>query len=156
MEHRSLLKRSKLSRIEYWPKHKSGIRPGYLNELPTRSAKTKFDALHICVIAYGNMKGDLWRQKKPGKFVAKIDREVKLNTSVLEKNPELFPGLRHTAGCSLQYLIMLAECLGGADWYETFINRFDEADVEPVISQEKLESLLEKVVKPIHLGMERI
>ena len=133
--------------LELWPKHKSGIRKGYLNQPTVRSAKTKFDALFACVRLKGIQLNDLWRQKKPAKFVSKIDREIKLKTSVLESPPELFPELRHPAGCSLQYLIMLAESLGGADWYESYINRHDEADIPAAISQEKLETLLGKFTR---------
>ena len=142
--------------IPYWPKHKSGIRPGYQNEPIVRSAKTKFEALLACVRIKGVELNDLWRQKKPSKFVSKIDREIKLKTSVLDTPPELFPGLRHPAGCSLQYLIMLSESLGGADWYEPYINRHDEADIPAAISQEKLETILAKIAKPIHLAVEHV
>jgi len=130
--------------LDKWPKHRSGIREGYLKQPFVRSVKTKFDALFACVRFQGILLNDLWRQKKPSKFVSKIDREVKLKTSVLENPPELFPELRHPAGCSLQYLIMLAESLGGADWYDAYINRHDEADIPAAISEEKLEKLLGK------------
>ena len=133
--------------FEPWPKHKSGIRPGFLKRTIVRSAKRKFDALYSLVMMYGEKINDLWRVQRPKREVSRVDREIKLKTSVLENPPELFPNLRHPAGCSLQYLIMIAECLGGAEWYESYINRHDEADVPVEISSNKIEELLEKIAK---------
>lgn len=129
--------------MEHWPKHKSGIRPDFLKQPIVRAAKKKYDALFSLVTMYGTKINDLWRVKRPKREVSRIDKEIKLKTSVLESPPELFPNLRHPAGCSLQYLIMLAECLGGAEWYNVYINRHDEADVDPAIQVDALEKILE-------------
>lgn len=142
--------------LEPWPKHRNGIREGYQKQPVISSLKRKWNALFTLTILQGQKTNDLWKQKRPSITVSKIDREIKLKVNVLENPPELFPELKHPAGCSLQYLIMLAEALGGADWYEAYIYRRDEADVKPAISEEKLETFLAKIAKPIHLAMERV
>ena len=132
--------------FEQWPKHKSGIRPAFSKQEYVKATHKKWRALHWATKLYGVKVGDLWKQKRPAVTVSKIDREIKLKGSVLENPPEYFPELKF-AGCSLQYIIMLAECLGGATWYRPFIKRQDEAVEKTTMSKNQMETLLQRFQK---------
>lgn len=133
-----------MTQLEKWPKHKSGIREVYKNQPCISNLIVKFEALHSLVRLNGVKTGNLWDQKVPSKKVKKIEQEVKLKISLADKPPELFPNNKHPSGCSLQYLIMIAEILGAPNWYEQYINRYDEAidTTNNLISKEKIEEIL--------------
>ena len=129
-----------------WPKHRSGIRPEFPKMPAAYPLIVKWNALQILVMIRGKQTNDLWKLKRPQKELSRIDREIKLKVDVLENPPELFPQLKHPAGCSLQYLLMICEILGGSqsDWYEQYLNRLDEADIRTNFSKDKIESLIGK------------
>lgn len=129
--------------LEPWPKHKNGIRPGFSKQEYVKATHRKWRALHWATKIHGAMIGDLWKAKRPGITVAKVDKEIKLKGSVLEHPPEYFPELKF-AGCSLQYIIMLAECLGGAAWYRPFIRRQDEAVEKTAMPRNQMDELLKR------------
>lgn len=125
--------------IEPWPKHRSGIRDGYENMPYIQALNTRWKALHTLVKLVGLRDNDLWKQKVPSKTIASLERQIKLKTNLLETDETL---LKHESGCSLQYLIFIAEIMGAENWYENLLNRNMEAEIKSDYSRNKVDGLL--------------
>lgn len=132
-----------LTAFEDWPKRKSGIRPNFKHRPLVKRVHLRWRALTWVARLHGKMIGDAWKEQRPGKTVAKVDKEVKLRADLLTNPPEHFPDLKF-AGCSLQYIIMLNECLGGAKWYKPYIRRPDEYVQRTAVSKNKMDAMLKE------------
>ena len=130
--------------FEPWPKHKSGIRPNFSLMKQANTAHIRWRALTWVTKLYGKMIGDAWRYKRPSITVSKVDREIKLRSDLITNPPSHFPELQY-AGCSLQYIIMLNECLGGAKWYVPFIRRLDEQVNNTAVSKNRMDIMLKEL-----------
>jgi hypothetical protein len=132
--------------FEPWPKRKSGIRPNFNQMKQAQHAHLRWRALTWVTRLHGKQTGDLWQQKRPSKTVSKVDKEVKLRADLITNPPEHFPDLKF-AGCSLQYIIMLNECLGGAKWYKPYIRRPDEYVQRTAVSKNEMDAMLKEFAK---------
>lgn len=90
--------------------------------------EVKWNALIDLVRLQGFKENDLWKIQRPLRTLSKVEKQVKLKTSLIVENPELFPGLKHITGCSLQFMIMCCEITNyQTKWYEKFLSRPDES-----------------------------
>ena len=132
--------------FEDWPKRKSGIRPNFSQMKQAKTSHIRWRALTWVTKIHGAMIGDPWKQKRPAKTVSKADKEVKIRSDLIKNPPEHFPDLKY-AGCSLQYIILLNECLGGAKWYKPYIRRPDESVLKTAMSKNQMDAMLKEFSK---------
>lgn len=130
-----------------WPRRKSGIRPNFPQMPQAQQSFRKWHSFTWVTKLHGQLIGDKWKAKRPQKTVSKVEREIKLRTDVISNPPKDFPNLKHPSGCSLQYIIMLAECLGGAEWYEPYIRRTDEYLVANPKKEAEMKAALKELAK---------
>jgi len=132
--------------FDTWKKSKSGIRPGFERMHYANIAHVRWVGLKTVIRMYGKKIGDRWIESRPSKVLTKIDKEVKIRSDLIINPPEHFPDLKY-AGCSLQYIIMLSECLGGANWYKPYIRRPDEFVKKTAVSRNKMDEMLKEFRK---------
>jgi len=112
----------------------------YLN-----AVRWKWRALKIAVRLRGKRDRDVWREKRPTRFVKEAEELCKIKVNLLENEPELFPNMQHISGCSLQYIILLNHLLGGKPWHESYTNRYIE--YVPKHNKVKMGDLLTKLAR---------
>jgi len=145
-----------MSTIPEWPKHKSGIRKGFSKRPIIQAVATKWYALGIVIRLRGRQLSNKWLENGWKDKRKEVEQQSKLRTSTLGSDEKLtlefngeqitFVNGRHPSGCSIQYIIMLAECIDTSReaWYESIINRYHEDTKQIGIAKSKLEKLLEK------------
>lgn len=93
------------------------------------AVKSKHRGLTALIRLRGKQLNDLWRQKKPDKEMARVEKTIRIKSSFLDNPPPEFPNLRHKSGCSLQFILMCNMIMGG-NIYKEYCNQFQEGIVE--------------------------
>lgn len=110
------------------------------------AVKSKQRGFKALVQLRGKQLNDLWRQKRPEKEMARVEKAIRIKSSLLDNPPDEFPLLRHESGCSLQFILMCNMIMGGT-LYKEYCNQFQEGIVEN--SEYDIATLLAKAKKAI-------
>ena len=88
------------------------------------AVQSKWRGLLAITRLRGLRDNDKWMEKRPRKYVKSAEEACKIKITLLDEEGGL--PLRHPSGCSMQYIMLINELLGGT-WHHRYCNKFKES-----------------------------